>query len=666
MNFSIKTKIMIILLVGCVSVTVVGIIGLFGMKSADDGIETLYKTNMSNVMQIDKIMGLMKDNRIQLLLSLQHDPANPETVKLHDHALAQHLNAVEKNLEEIDAIWKEYVSKPASAEEKKMADDFAEKRGKFFNEGLKPVRDAILAGQYHEATDITITKLNPLCKAANESVQRMLELEKHQAQKAHNDAESHFHTTMALVLCAIIFSVLLSLILGLTVIRSVSSAANALILASDAMAHGDLTRRVGLTSRDELGTIGHSFDAMAESFSTIVSTIALTAADLTYSAAHVHNNSAEMAKGADNVASQAGTVATAGEEMAATSGDIARNCQMAADGARLVSDEAMKGSSIIQASIQVMGHISERVSATAATVDTLGKRSDQIGQIIGTIEDIADQTNLLALNAAIEAARAGEQGRGFAVVADEVRALAERTTKATREIGEMIKAIQTETKHAVSAMKEGVTEVERGTQEAGRSGEAMHTILEQINSLSMQVNQIATAAEEQTATTSEISKNILQITEVSNQTSTSAHNSTAEGNKLNMLADSLTSVLAGLTIDESLSLCLRKAKSAHMIFTGKIMSHLDGSQRLDPNNLPTHLTCAFGKWYQNKGQEKCGNVAIFREISEPHSKVHELGKQAISAYNAGDKSAAAKHCQEMVSHSQNLMAMLDQLEKQCG
>lgn len=664
MNLSIKIKIMIILLVGCLSVTVVGFLGLYGMKKADDGIESLYKTNMTNVMRLSQITGLMRDIRIQLLLSLQHDPENPEIVKLHDHLLDQHLNAAEKHHEEIDAIWKEYISVPSTDEEKRLADDFAEKKAKVFSEGLKPVRDAIRAGKYHEATDITITKVNPLFKVANESMQKMLELEKQQAHKAQSDAESNFHSTMVLVVSAIVLSVLLSVVFGLMVIRSISSAAKALIDASDAMAHGDLTHRVRLTSKDDLGTIGNSFDAMADSFSTIVSKIALTVADVTFSAAQVHNNSGEMAKGSDDVASQASTVATAGEEMAATSGDIARNCQMAADGARLVSDEAMKGSSIIQASIQVMGHISERVSATAATVDTLGQRSDQIGQIIGTIEDIADQTNLLALNAAIEAARAGEQGRGFAVVADEVRALAERTTKATREIGEMIKAIQSETKQAVSAMKEGVSEVERGTHEAGRSGDAMNSILEQINSLSMQVNQIATAAEEQTATTSEISKNILQITEISNQTSNNAHNSETEGSKLNMLAETLTTVLAGLTIEESLSLCLRKAKSAHMIFTGKINSHLDGSQRLDPNNLPTHLTCAFGKWYQSKGQEECGNVAVFREISAPHARVHELGKQAVSAYNAGDKMAAVQYAREMMAQSCQLMGMLDQLEKQ--
>lgn len=158
------------------------------------------------------------------------------------------------------------------------------------------------------------------------------------------------------------------------------------------------------------------------------------------------------------------------------------------------------GSEVVSNTVKVMGNIAQRVHETARTVESLGARSDQIGGIINTIQDIADQTNLLALNAAIEAARAGEQGRGFAVVADEVRALAERTTKATKEIGDMIKAIQGETKKAVSAMEAGVNEVELGTTEAAKSGESLQKIVEQINAVSMQVNQVATAAEEQTAT----------------------------------------------------------------------------------------------------------------------------------------------------------------------
>jgi methyl-accepting chemotaxis protein len=161
-----------------------------------------------------------------------------------------------------------------------------------------------------------------------------------------------------------------------------------------------------------------------------------------------------------------------------------------------------------------MNSIADRVATTARTIDNLGSRSDQIGAIVGTIEDIADQTNLLALNAAIEAARAGEQGRGFAVVADEVRALAERTTKATKEISTMIKTIQTETKEAVKSMEVGVQEVEKGTMEAARSGEALGKILEQISTVTSQITQIATAAEQQTSTIHEINNNIQIVADV--------------------------------------------------------------------------------------------------------------------------------------------------------
>jgi methyl-accepting chemotaxis protein len=225
--------------------------------------------------------------------------------------------------------------------------------------------------------------------------------------------------------------------------------------------------------------------------------------------------------------------------MSATSGDIAQNCQMAAEGAQRASRAASDGAEVVERTVSVMGQIAIKVQESARTVESLGERSDQIGAIIGTIEDIADQTNLLALNAAIEAARAGEQGRGFAVVADEVRALAERTTRATKEIGEMIKAIQKETKGAVSAMEQGVQQVEAGTIEAAKSGQALQDILAQVNDVAMQVNQIATAAEEQTATTSEISSNMQQITEVVQQTSQGAHESATAAAQLSGNAEEL-------------------------------------------------------------------------------------------------------------------------------
>jgi methyl-accepting chemotaxis protein len=189
------------------------------------------------------------------------------------------------------------------------------------------------------------------------------------------------------------------------------------------------------------------------------------------------------------------------------------------------------------------------VQESAKTIESLGARSDQIGAIIGTIEDIADQTNLLALNAAIEAARAGEQGRGFAVVADEVRALAERTTKATKEIGDMIKASQRETKHAVTTMNEGVQQVEQGAASSQKSGAALGEIIEQINEVTTQINQIATAAEEQSATTQEIVSNIHQISDVVHLTAIGADETSAAATQLMGQVHELQSIVSRFRLD---------------------------------------------------------------------------------------------------------------------
>ena len=302
---------------------------------------------------------------------------------------------------------------------------------------------------------------------------------------------------------------------------------------------GDLTRRLAADGKDEVAEAGRLFNRFVEKLQGIIGQVAHNAGNVAAAATQFYNTSEQLATGTEEMAAQAGTVATASEEMSATSSSIAQSCHQAADSSQEATNAATNGSSVVSSTIVGMERIADRVRSSAESVMSLGARSDQIGAIVATIEDIADQTNLLALNAAIEAARAGEMGRGFAVVADEVRALAERTTKATREISEMIKSIQAETRGAVEEMEQGVQDVEHGTREAARSGEALQAILAQINEVAMQVNQIATAAEEQTATTNEITCNIVQMTEVVQTSSRGAHEAATAASSLSQQAEEL-------------------------------------------------------------------------------------------------------------------------------
>ena len=307
---------------------------------------------------------------------------------------------------------------------------------------------------------------------------------------------------------------------------------------------GDLTLRLRIEREDETGSLAHSFNHFLDNLKEIVVRINQNAVDVAGSADHLNKTSAVIARGTERAASQSTSVAIACEEMAATSAEIASNCIRTVEISNRTTQTALDGSKVVDNAVQSIQRIADKVQQSARTVASLGTRSEQIGNIVGTIEDIADQTNLLALNAAIEAARAGEQGRGFAVVADEVRALAERTTKATREIGEMIKAIQKETQSAVDAMEEGVQEVERGTQDASRSGRALEDILNQVGDLTSQINQIATAAEQQTATTNEISKSMHQITEVVGEASKSSQDTAGAAHELASMAEELKHIVA--------------------------------------------------------------------------------------------------------------------------
>lgn len=303
--------------------------------------------------------------------------------------------------------------------------------------------------------------------------------------------------------------------------RSVAGSLSSIVDILPAVAEGDLTRQVSTLHQEnsEVGRLGISVNRTVERLKGMISDIKTTSDSIATSSKLLNTKSVFMANASEQTTEKTSIIAMASEEMSATSSEIARSCIHAAESSKKASTLAMTGNKLVQETLASMDRIAARVRTSATTVESLGKRSDQIGEIVNTIGDIADQTNLLALNAAIEAARAGEQGRGFAVVADEVRALADRTAKATQEINTMIKVIQNETMGAVSSMDLGVSEVEQGTNDASRSGEALVEIAQQINEVTTQVDQIAVAAEEQCATIAEITSIIQDVTGAIQETS---------------------------------------------------------------------------------------------------------------------------------------------------
>lgn len=319
------------------------------------------------------------------------------------------------------------------------------------------------------------------------------------------------------------------------VVRPVQEGSHALAV----MATGDLTIRMSGEYRGDLALIKESINRVGSSLEEALLRVSEAVRATASASSDIRTSTEQMAAGAHEQTSQTGAVATSMEEMTKTILENARNASVAAGTAKKARVSAEQGGRVVEETVGGMKRIADVVHRSAVTVRELGRSSDQIGEIIGVINDIADQTNLLALNAAIEAARAGEQGRGFAVVADEVRKLAERTTKATKEIAGMIKQIQADTGGAVAAMEEGTREVEQGIRLADRAGSSLREIVSVSQTVTDMVTQIAAASEEQSGASGEIARNIEAISTVTAETSQGTQQIARTAEDLNGMTEQL-------------------------------------------------------------------------------------------------------------------------------
>ena len=280
---------------------------------------------------------------------------------------------------------------------------------------------------------------------------------------------------------------------------------------------GDLTHRVSITTQDELGQMGGALNHLLDQLNGMLLQTQEVAHSLSQASGQLSDVGHQVVQVSQAQVHQAMRVVTSVETMASTAGDMARNTQGLALAATEVNESAVQGGEIASSSIQGMESVSKRIQESAGRIQSLGQRSQEIGDIIGVIEDIAEQTNLLALNAAIEAARAGEQGRGFAVVADEVRKLAERTGKATKEITTVVESVQQGTNEAVHSMEAGTQEAHTGMTLAREAGIRLTEIVNGVQRVVDMIQTFAESTQQQSQVSGELSSSIQQVAQLSQE-----------------------------------------------------------------------------------------------------------------------------------------------------
>jgi methyl-accepting chemotaxis protein len=389
------------------------------------------------------------------------------------------------------------------------------------------------------------TEIGPILERIDQNLNELVTYQRQAIENTNTELVDQASSTIKTVAFLLVFGLTIGTLVAWLITRAIVSPLKAVVTALKDIAEGegDLTQRLEQRGNDEISELAAQFNTFAENIQTIIQLVSQTSTHLAQASEDMNRSTVNTSDSIKRQKSEVDQAATAITEMSSASHEVAQNADLTAESTKAADSQTKEGRALVNQTLDAIQTLTEKTQTTAQTIEQLGNGINQISSVIDVIRGVAEQTNLLALNAAIEAARAGEQGRGFAVVADEVRTLANRTTQSTEEIRSKVESLQKEATNAVSSILENRDLANATMEVANKSGASLDSITDAVSHITSMTMQIASAAEEQSSVAEQINQSIVNINQMADDADAQAHSISENSEKLSVTSETLNALV---------------------------------------------------------------------------------------------------------------------------